>query len=61
MEMLRFRSFLIWAASYNESDPKTYKKVTPTTRMIDAFKEFGLSQDTIDFTGHALALYSNDE
>jgi hypothetical protein len=29
--------------------------------MIDAFKNFGLDQDTIDFTGHALALHSDDE
>ena len=28
--------------------------------MIEVFKKFGLEPDTIDFTGHALALYRDD-
>ncbi len=60
-EKRRFRNFLLWANEYDEKDPKTHKDVPPNTRMIDAFKKFGLEQDTIDFTGHALALYSDDE
>lgn len=61
LEKRRFRNLLIWASDYNEKDPKTFKDIPPTTKMIDAFKKFGLDQDTIDFTGHALALYSDDE
>ena len=60
-EKRRFRSFLIWAYEYKEDNPATYKDIPPTTRMIDAFKKFRLEQDTIDFIGHALALYSDDE
>ena len=60
-EKRRFRNLLVWVNEYDEKDPKTYKDVPPNTRMIDAFKKFGLDQDTIDFTGHALALYSDDE
>jgi Rab GDP dissociation inhibitor len=60
-EKRRFRNLLIWVNEYDEKDPKTYKDVPPNTRMIDAFKKFGLDQDTIDFTGHALALHSDDE
>jgi Rab GDP dissociation inhibitor len=60
-EKRRFRNLLIWVSEYDEKDPKTYKDVPPNTRMIDAFKKFGLDQDTIDFTGHALALHSDDE
>ncbi|CAF4178793.1 unnamed protein product, partial [Rotaria magnacalcarata] len=55
-EKRRFRNLLVWINDYDEKDPKTYKDVPPNTRMIDAFKKFGLDQDTIDFTGHALAL-----
>jgi Rab GDP dissociation inhibitor len=57
----RFRNLLVWVNEYNENDPKTYKDIPPNMRMIDAFKKFDLDQDVIDFTGHALALYSDDE
>jgi len=60
-EKRRFRNLLVWVNEYDENDPKTYKNVPPNTRMIDAFKNFGLDQETIDFTGHALALHSDDE
>ncbi|CAF4468835.1 unnamed protein product, partial [Rotaria magnacalcarata] len=60
-EKRRFRNLLVWINDYDEKDPKTYKDVPPNTRMIDAFKKFGLDQDTIDFTGHALALHSDDD
>ena len=60
-EKRRFRNLLVWINEYDEKDPKTYKEVPPTMRMVDAFKKFGLDQDTIDFTGHALALHSDDE
>lgn len=60
-EKRRFRNFLSWVNAYDEKDPSTYKEIPPNTRMIDAFKKSDLSQDTIDFTGHALALYSDDE
>ena len=60
-EKRRFRNLLVWVNEYNEADPKTYKDIPPNMRMVDAFKKFGLDQDTIDFTGHALALYSDDE
>ena len=60
-EKRRFRNFLVWVNEYDEKDPKTYKDVPPNMRMIDAFKKSDLSQDTIDFTGHALALHSDDE
>jgi len=60
-EKRRFRNLLVWVSEYDEKDPKTYKDVPPNTRMVDAFKKFGLDQETIDFTGHALALYSDDD
>lgn len=60
-EKRRFRNLLVWVSEYDENNPKTHKDISPNTRMIDAFKKFGLDQETIDFTGHALALYSDDE
>ena len=60
-EKRRFRNLLVWVNEYDEKDPKTYKDIPPNTRMIDAFKKYDLSQDTMDFTGHALALHSDDE
>ena len=35
--------------------------VLPETLMEDVFERFGLDQNTIDFIGHALALYRDDE
>ena len=33
----------------------------PNSHMKEAFQKFGLEQNTIDFIGHALALYRDDE
>lgn len=33
----------------------------PKTTMKDVFDKFGLDKNTTDFTGHALALYRDDE
>ena len=61
LEKRRFGNMLVWANDYDEKEPKTQKNIPPTMNMIDAFKKFSLDQDTIDFTGHAIALYSDDE
>lgn len=60
-EKRRFRNMLIWACEYDEHDPKTQKGISPEMPMISAFKKFDLDQETINFTGHALALHSTDE
>lgn len=60
-EKRRFRNFLIWVNDYDERDPKTYKDVPPNMPMVEAFKKFSLDQEVMDFTGHALALHSDDE
>lgn len=61
LEKRRFGNMLVWANDYDEKEPKTQKNIPPTMNMIDAFKKFSLDQDTIDFTGHAIALYSDDD
>ena len=35
--------------------------VDPKSSMKEGFNKFGLDQNTIDFIGHALALYRDDE
>ena len=41
---------------------QTYDPSKPTTKTAaDVYKEFGLEANTIEFIGHAVALYSNDD
>jgi len=61
LEKRRYRNFLIYASDYDENDPKTFKGCDPKTTMKDVFDKFGLDKNTTDFTGHALALYRDDE
>lgn len=35
--------------------------LAPKAPMEKAFEKFGLDQNTVDFIGHALALYRDDE
>lgn len=54
-------SFLSYIDQYNENDPSTYKKYDLKTMTSEKlFKEYGLGANSIDFIGHAMALYSND-
>lgn len=61
-EKRRFRNFLIYVQDLKEDDPKTWKDFDPTTsNMIALYDKFGLDKNTQDFTGHALALYRDDD
>lgn len=61
-EKRRFRSFLLFVQDFNKDDPKTWKEVDPNrTTGAQLYEKFGLERDTADFTGHALALYRDDE
>jgi len=43
-------------------DPKTWKDIDIYKQpMRDVFKKYSLEENTIDFLGHAVALYSDDE
>eukprot|EP01064_Diplonema_japonicum_P036020 TRINITY_DN797_c1_g1_i3.p1 TRINITY_DN797_c1_g1~~TRINITY_DN797_c1_g1_i3.p1 ORF type:complete len:443 (+),score=135.50 TRINITY_DN797_c1_g1_i3:66-1394(+) len=57
LEKRRAAKFFLFAQEYDEADPKTHKgydlhKMT----MRELFGKFGLSDSTIDFIGHAIAL-----
>ncbi|MCO5558782.1 hypothetical protein L7F22_012369 [Adiantum nelumboides] len=60
-EKRRARKFFIFVQDYSESDPKTHEgldltRVTPR----EIFAKYGLDDNTVDFIGHALALYRDD-
>jgi len=61
-EKRRFRNFLIFVQDFQEDDPKTWKDVDPQRMSAyQLYTKFGLDKNTQDFTGHALALYLNDD
>jgi len=62
-EKRRCQKFLEFVQNYEKDDPKTHNKLdlskkTPKELMA---KDYGLEPDTIDFLGHSLALYLNDD
>lgn len=61
-EKRRFRNFLIYVQDFQEQDPRTWKDFDPNvSNMLALYEKFGLDRNTQDFTGHALALYRDDE
>ncbi|XP_047491168.1 rab GDP dissociation inhibitor alpha-like [Penaeus chinensis] len=64
-EKRRFKNFLVFAQDYRDDDPATWKAMPgfdpKTTTMNAVFAHFNLDKNTIDFTGHALALYRDDD
>ena len=61
-EKRRFRKFLIYVQELDENDPTTWQGIDPEKNSIkDLYDKFGLDKNTVDFTGHALSLYLNDE
>jgi len=61
-EKRRFRNFLVFVQEFDFDDPKTHKGVDANkTTMAELYAKFGLDENTMDFTGHALALYRDDD
>jgi len=61
-EKRRFRNFLIFVQDFNKDDPKTWKEIDPyKTTAAQLYEKYGLDKETADFTGHALALYRDDD
>jgi len=62
LEKRRCGKFLEFVGEYEEADPKTYKGYDLNKQdAAFLFKEFGLSPETIEFIGHAMALYYSDD
>nr|AII97797.1 BLTX424 [Nephila pilipes] len=61
-EKRRFRNFLVYVQEFNLGDSKTWKDIDANvTTTAQLYEKFGLDKDTADFTGHALALYRDDD
>ena len=60
-EKRRFRNFLIWVQEFDEQNPKTFQGHDPKAPIKDIYAKFGLDKETVDFIGHAMALYLNDD
>jgi len=57
LEKRRAAKFFAYAQEYDEKDPSTHKGYDlHTMTMQELFGKFGLSDSTIDFIGHAIAL-----
>lgn len=61
-EKRRFRNFLLWVDAFDLDNPATWKGYDPRTMtMQEVFTKFDLDANTASFTGHALALFRDDE
>lgn len=63
-EKRRCHNFLKFVQNYNPNDPATFnsKEKNPNNVLFgDYIKQFDLEENTIDFIGHAIALYTNDD
>lgn len=53
---------MVYVQDFKEDDPKTWKEIDPFKQNMRAlYEKFGLDVNTQDFTGHALALYRDDD
>ncbi|KAL8223873.1 hypothetical protein R6Q57_019348 [Mikania cordata] len=60
-EKRRARKFFIYVQDYEENDPKSHEGLDLTTIPAkELISKYGLEDDTIEFIGHALALYTSD-
>ena len=57
----RFKKFMNFIQDYEVKDPKTQNGLSPDVPFKDFFKKYSLEENTIDFIGHAVALYTNDD
>ena len=61
LEKNRFRKFMTYIQDYDAKDPKTQNGLLPDAKFSEFFKKYSLEPNTIDFVGHAVALYTNDD
>lgn len=60
-EKKRCRNFYIYVQDIDFKDPKTWKDIDINKQpMEEVFKKHKLEENTIDFLGHAVGLYTND-
>ncbi|KAJ0644990.1 putative GDP dissociation inhibitor, FAD/NAD(P)-binding domain superfamily [Helianthus annuus] len=60
-EKRRARKFFIYVQDFEENDPKSHEGLDLNTIPAkELISKYGLEDDTIEFIGHALALYTSD-
>ena len=60
LEKRRCQKFLEAVQNFEEGKPKTYEGIKIDAPGKVMLEKFGLEDNTIDFIGHAVALYTND-
>lgn len=61
LEKNRCKNFFQFVALWDNEKPSTFQGIDPNRHtMTQVYEKFGLLPDTIDFVGHAVALYEND-
>lgn len=61
-EKFRVKKLLSWVAGYDQTKPKSWQGIDASKQpMRDVYKKFGIGEESIDFLGHAVALYTNDD
>ena len=61
MEKNRCKKFFAFIQDYEINNPKSQNGLTPDMPFKDYIKKFSLEPNTVDFIGHAVALYTNDD
>ena len=61
MEKNRCKKFFAFIQDYELNNPKSQNGLTPDMPFKDYIKKFSLEPNTVDFIGHAVALYTNDD
>ncbi|KAG8641043.1 hypothetical protein MANES_13G099400v8 [Manihot esculenta] len=60
-EKRRARKFFIYVQDYDEKDPKSHEGLDLNkVKARDVISKYGLDDNTVDFIGHALALYLDE-
>lgn len=61
LEKRRCKNFFQYIQNFDETKPETWKKIDANTSPFSAItKKFDLEENTVDFIGHAMALYVDD-
>ena len=59
-EKNRCKNFFAFIQDYEVNNPKTQNGLSPVAPFKDYIKKYSLESNTVDFIGHAVALYTND-
>jgi Rab GDP dissociation inhibitor len=60
-EKNRCRKFFQFIQNWEQENSQTHKKFSKATKFSEVVKDFSLETNTVDFIGHAVALYTNDD